>query len=97
MSGKGSKPRPVDPQRYAANYDAIRWKKTPVGTAGPAVRQPYPDWICAPCGQAHGRGMPAGHSATWHQGICDICRRSASVSEPRDYGHLRDWPLSPDS
>ena len=82
MAGKGSKPRPVNPRTYAANYDAI-FRKTP----------PYPDWICAPCGQAHGRGMPAGHIATWHEGICDICRRSASVTEPRDYGHLRAWPI----
>jgi hypothetical protein len=107
-AGKGSKPRPVDPRTYAANYAAIRWSdppvvaaqspapavSTPVGSAGPADRPPYPDWICAPCGQAHGRGMPAGHIATWHEGICDICRRSASVTEPRDYGHLREWPLS---
>jgi hypothetical protein len=82
MAGKGSKPRPVDPQRYAANYDAI-FRKSP----------PYPDWICHDCGRKHGRGMPAGHIATWHAGTCDICRQSASVTEPRDYGHLRAWPI----
>jgi hypothetical protein len=47
MAGKGSKPRPVNPRTYAANYAAIRWSdpptvvpavSTPVGTAGPAVR-----------------------------------------------------------
>jgi hypothetical protein len=81
-AGKGSKPRPVDGDKYRANYDAI-------------FSPPYPAWICHPCGQAFGRGMPAGHIATWHEGICDICRRSASVTEPRDYGHLRAWPLTP--
>ena len=82
MSGKGSKPRPVNPRTYAANYDAI-FRKSP----------PYPDWICFPCGQAYGRGGPDGHIATWHEGTCDICGQSASVTEPRDFGHLREWPL----
>jgi hypothetical protein len=96
-AGKGSKPRPVDPQRYAANYDAIRWHQPPVGSAGPADRPPYPDWICRICGSAHGIGMPAGHVSTWHIGPCGICGQFTSVTEPRDYGHLREWPLSPDS
>ena len=105
--GKGSKPRPVDPRRYAANYDAIRWSdpptvaaqspapavSTPVGSAGPADRPPYPDWICHDCGRKHGRGWPKGHVATFHAGTCDICGQSATVTEPRDYGHLRAWPI----
>ena len=121
MSGKGSKPRPVDGETYRANYDAIfqvgrdlRARRTAyVDHIVHAIRQdpndiinarklraaynagPYPDWICAPCGQAHGRGWPEGHVATFHAGTCDICGQSASVSEPRDYGHLRTWPLTP--
>ena len=106
MAGKGSKPRPVNPRTYAANYAAIRWSdppvvaappavSTPVGSAGPADRPPYPDWICHECGRKHGRGWPEGHVATFHAGTCDICGQSASVTEPRDYGHLRAWPLSP--
>ena len=81
-AGKGSKPRPVDPQRYAANYDAI-FRKSPR----------YPDWICHQCGRKHGRGWPKDHVATFHAGTCDICGQSASVTEPRDYGHLRAWPI----
>jgi hypothetical protein len=91
-AGKGSKPRPVDGEAYRANYDAI----FPVGSAGPADRPPYPDWICHECGRKHGRGWPEGHVATFHAGTCDICGQSASVTEPRDYGHLRAWPLPTD-
>jgi rubrerythrin len=81
-AGKGSKPRPVDPQRYAANYDAI-FRKTP----------PYPDWICRQCGFSYGR-LPDGRLiATYHQDTCGICGKTTSVTEPRDYGHLREWPL----
>jgi hypothetical protein len=28
--------------------------------------------------------------ATWHENTCDICGAEASVTEPRDYGHLKD-------
>jgi len=28
--------------------------------------------------------------ATWHKNTCDICGDEASVTEPRDYGHLKD-------
>jgi hypothetical protein len=100
--GKGSKPRPVDPRRYAANYAAIRWSdpptvapavSTPVGSAGPADRPPYPDWICHECGFSYGR-LPDGRLiATYHQDTCGICGKTTSVTEPRDYGHLREWPL----
>jgi len=89
MSGKGSKPRPVDPRRYAANHAAI----FQVGRDLRARRAVYPDWICHECGRKHGRGWPEGHVATFHAGTCDICGQSATVTEPRDYGHLRAWPL----
>ena len=89
--GKGSKPRPVDGETYRANYDAIFQVGRDLRAAYNAG--PYPDWICAPCGQTHGRGWPEGHVATFHAGTCDICGQSASVTEPRDYNHLRAWPL----
>lgn len=58
---------------------------------GPAI--PYPDWICLSCGQTYGHGMPDGHVATWHRGECEICHEKTSVTEPRDFRHLRKWPL----
>lgn len=59
----------------------------------------YPTWICDPCGRRLGRFYidgryvgPAKHSATYHEGQCDVCRKHASVTEPRDYGHLiNNW------
>jgi hypothetical protein len=53
----------------------------------------YPDWICKSCGDAYGKGMPEGHLATWHQGECDICHERTLVTEPRDFKHLKQWPL----
>jgi hypothetical protein len=51
---------------------------------------PYPDWICPDCGKLYGRGWPKGHVGTFHNGACDLCGVQAYVTEPRDYGHLRD-------
>ncbi len=96
-AGKGDQPRPVNGDRYRANYEAIfaPAASTPVGSAGPADRPPYPHWICAPCGQTHGRGMPKGHVSTWHEDPCGVCGKVTSVSEPRDFGHLKKWPILP--
>lgn len=55
---------------------------------------PYPDWVCEPCGQEFGRGMPEGHVATWHIGKCGICHKQTEVTEPRDFRHLKKWPLN---
>lgn len=48
----------------------------------------YPAWICSPCGDKHGR-RECGIS-TWHMGTCGVCGEQAMVSEPRDFGHLKD-------
>jgi len=82
MAGKGDTPRPVAGETYRANYDAIFSKG-----------RPYPDWICRPCGFAYGRFPKEDHVSTYHQGTCDVCGESASVTEPRDFGHMRQWPL----
>jgi hypothetical protein len=82
MAGKGDTPRPVAGEKFRANYDTIFSKG-----------RPYPDWICRPCGEAHGRGMPEGHVSTWHMDTCGICGRQAEVTEPRDFRHLKAWPL----
>jgi hypothetical protein len=82
MAGKGDTPRPVAGEKFRANYDTIFSKG-----------RPYPAWICLPCGEAHGRGMPDHHVATWHMGACGICGDSTFVTEPRDFRHLKAWPL----
>jgi hypothetical protein len=81
-AGKGDAPRPVDGDRYRRNYDAI-------------FDPPYPAWICRPCGEKHGRGMPAGHVSTWHMDTCGICGDVTECTEPRDFRHLKKWPLLP--
>lgn len=48
----------------------------------------YPDWICINCGNKYGRRQPA--YATWHSNTCDICGQADLVTEPRDFGHLKD-------
>jgi hypothetical protein len=50
----------------------------------------YPNWICNACGLRHGRKR-AGEGTTWHHGKCDVCQQPATVTEPRDFGHLTDW------
>lgn len=50
----------------------------------------YPAWICADCGKAHGRRPEGNRYATWHPDTCGVCGREGMVTEPRDYGHLRE-------
>lgn len=51
-------------------------------------RKPYPAWICSDCGDKWGR-RGCGVS-TWHPDTCSICGKQDLVTEPRDYGHLKD-------
>lgn len=78
MAGKGDTPRAVNGEAYRRNFDAI-------------FRRPYPNWICDGCGKLHGRrpfGNPYG--ATYHIGECGICGMKCEVTEPRDFGHLKN-------
>ena len=58
----------------------------------------YPAWVCYRCGVQHGNWYqaeeyvgPLNHCSTWHNGTCDVCNDAkVPVTEPRDYGHLRD-------
>lgn len=60
--------------------------------AVPEEVKEYPSWICRPCGLKYGRGLPAGHTCTFHGGTCDVCGHAGAVTQPRDYGHLRpEW------
>jgi hypothetical protein len=81
-AGKGDTPRPVAGEAYRANYDAIFSKG-----------KPYPDWICRPCGFAYGRFPKQDRVSTYHTDTCGICGEVTACSEPRDFGHLRQWPL----
>jgi hypothetical protein len=50
----------------------------------------YPQWICRSCGVKHGKRTTTGVIATWHMGKCDICKAEREVTEPRDFGHLKE-------
>lgn len=52
-------------------------------------KKAYPSWICYDCGNRYGVWKD-GHrrSSTWHTGKCDICGKTCSVTEPRDFGHV---------
>lgn len=49
----------------------------------------YPVWVCNDCGNRYGN-RKAGEGATWHYDKCDICKCAGTVTEPRDFGHLKD-------
>lgn len=48
----------------------------------------YPEWVCYECGMKHGRRAPG--VAAWHSDKCDVCDQQKDVTEPRDFGHLKD-------
>lgn len=56
----------------------------------PEPEQRYPRFVCHPCGQRHGRRGTYSRTATWHEGECGVCGAKAVVTQPRDFGHLRD-------
>lgn len=47
-----------------------------------------PEWVCMQCGSKYGRRLPK--LATWHTDICPICKRRTAVTEPRDFGYLKE-------
>jgi hypothetical protein len=49
----------------------------------------YPSWTCYPCGLKHGSKQK--QISTWHYGKCDVCGKNAEVTEPRDFGHFKNW------
>ena len=54
------------------------------------VMEDYPDWSCQPCGDKHGSPQKRAISS-WHYGRCDVCGKNASVTQPRDFGHFKNW------
>jgi hypothetical protein len=53
----------------------------------------YPAWVCVDCGKEYGHKLP-GEGTTWHHGVCGVCGEDDIVTEPRDFGHLKEgWHL----
>lgn len=48
----------------------------------------YPWKICFDCGKKHGRRIP--ECATCHTANCDICGKLTTVTQPRDFGQLKE-------
>lgn len=48
----------------------------------------YPAWICSECGGKYGRRKCG--VATFHMDTCGVCGEKKMVTEPRDFGHLKD-------
>lgn len=48
----------------------------------------YPQWVCGDCGDKYGQKRCG--LATWHTGTCGVCQKKRTVTEPRDFGHLKD-------
>lgn len=50
----------------------------------------YPSYICADCGEKHCNGLSKliTYASTFHEGVCDMCGKISSLTQPRDYGHL---------
>jgi len=56
-----------------------------------------PDWVCDDCGQTYSNWFagpeysgPSKHCATYHEGSCDVCGKTKSVTEARDFGYLKN-------
>jgi len=49
----------------------------------------YPTWVCSECGLEASRNMGnrplAFTRSTFHPGICGVCGKEKSVTEPRDF------------
>jgi hypothetical protein len=42
-------------------------------------------WVCLECAHMYGGKQPMDHLATYHEGVCDVCDRIKTVTEPRDF------------
>ncbi len=54
------------------------------------MKKEYPAWVCQECGLKYGRQTSKDHVCTWHPDICGVCGQEKIVTEPRDFGHLKD-------
>jgi hypothetical protein len=63
----------------------------------PLIRQrKMPEWICHECGIRYCNGSTKRY-ATYHIDTCQCCgAEEIPCTEPRDYGHFKQWPLPDD-
>lgn len=47
-----------------------------------------PDWVCSDCGRKYGSRIP--ELSCWHIGKCGVCGKEKPVTEPRDFGYLKE-------
>lgn len=53
-------------------------------------------FICRQCAEDHGGVWPEGHSATCHEGPCQVCGETRSLCAPQDWQLtrlLRPYPV----
>ena len=57
--------------------------QTPLGSASfRKVDKPYPCRVCNDCGLMYGSPWTC---STWHTATCEVCGKTTSVTEPRDF------------
>lgn len=57
-------------------------------TVKKAKKPEYPECVCFDCGELYGRRLAG--ICTVNMGTCGVCGENKAVTEPRDYGHLKD-------
>lgn len=77
------------PDEWQAVQEAVSFMMEQCRNEDKEKHPEYPGWVCYRCGASHGK-KTVGESATWHKGTCGVCGKDDHVTEPRDFGHLRD-------
>ena len=47
----------------------------------------YPQFICSNCAHKAGGHWNIGRVATFHEGICEVCKINSNISSPRNWGY----------
>jgi len=50
------------------------------------IEIPYPNVICSDCAEKAGKTWPKDHIATFYEATCDMCKKTKTCTEPRDWG-----------
>jgi len=45
------------------------------------------EWVCQDCGDKHAKRQY--ELSTWHEGKCDMCKKTKPVTELRDFGYFK--------
>lgn len=56
-------------------------------------KKPYPSWVCHECAvealkkdyEKYRKWMKVTRIACYHEGLCEVCGKAKTVTEPRDY------------